>query len=78
LLNVTIIDAANRRRVLARLPSVYRGTHLRRPEVQVVRTERVRIESPDINAYADGELLGPLPVDVSVRPRALTLLVPAQ
>jgi diacylglycerol kinase (ATP) len=77
LLNVTIIDAANRRRVLARLPSVYRGTHLRRPEVQVVRTERVRIESPDINAYADGELLGPLPVEVSVRPRALTLLVPA-
>jgi diacylglycerol kinase (ATP) len=74
--DVTIAAAAPRRDVLRRLPSVYRGTHVRRPEVEVVRTAGLRVESPGINAYADGEYLGPLPVDVSIRPGALTLLVP--
>jgi diacylglycerol kinase (ATP) len=74
--DVTIAAAAPRRDVLRRLPSVYRGTHVQRAEVEVVRTTGLRIESPGINAYADGEYLGPLPVDVSIRPAALTLLVP--
>jgi diacylglycerol kinase (ATP) len=43
--------------------------------VEVVRTPALRIESPGINAYADGEYLGPLPVDVSIRPHALTIRV---
>jgi diacylglycerol kinase (ATP) len=76
LLDVTIGGALPRRRVLRMMPTVYRGTHVSRPEIEVVRTTSVRIESPGINAYADGEYLGPLPVDVSIVPQALTLLVP--
>jgi diacylglycerol kinase (ATP) len=76
LLDVTIGGAVPRRQVLRLMPHVYRGTHVRRPQVEVVRTASLRIESPSINAYADGEYLGPLPVDVSVRPSAATILVP--
>ncbi len=76
LLDVTIGGAASRRKVLAQLPDVYKGRHVDRAEVEVVRTAGLRVESPGITAYADGEYLGPLPVDVSLRPRALTLLVP--
>jgi diacylglycerol kinase (ATP) len=76
LLDVTIGGAAPRRKVLRQLPDVYKGKHIERAEVEVVRTTGLRIESPGITAYADGEYLGPLPVDVSLRPHALTLLVP--
>jgi diacylglycerol kinase (ATP) len=54
---------------------VYRGTHTRSPEVEVLRTTELRIESAGINAYADGEYLGPLPATVTVAPRAVSLLV---
>lgn len=74
--DVTIAEAQPRRRVLRQTPSVYKGRHVHRPEVQVVRTPSLRLESPGINAYADGEYLGPLPVDVSVVPHALNILVP--
>lgn len=76
LLDVTVAAAAPRRRVVAQLPSVYKGTHVNRPETQSFRVPSLRIEMPGINAYADGDLVGPLPVDVSVAAKALTIFVP--
>jgi diacylglycerol kinase (ATP) len=64
--------------VLRLLPKVYRGSHVRHPKIEVVRASSVRIESPGINAYADGEYLGPLPADIRLRPRAVLLRVPRQ
>ena len=49
------------------------GTHVGHPAVRMLRGRSVRIESPGITAYADGEPLGPLPVDVSIAPSALTV-----
>jgi diacylglycerol kinase (ATP) len=77
MVDVTIGGAVSRRKVLRLMPRVYRGTHVELPQVEVVRTTGLRIESPAINAYADGEYLGPLPVDVSVVPEAASILVPA-
>jgi diacylglycerol kinase (ATP) len=74
--DVTIAKAEPRRKVLRHTPSVYKGTHIERSEVQVVRTPSLRLESPGINAYADGEYLGPLPVDVTLVPQALQVIVP--
>ena len=74
--DVTIAKAESRRKVLRQTPSVYKGNHVHRPEVQVVRTASLRLESPGINAYADGEYLGPLPVAVSIVPQALKIIVP--
>jgi diacylglycerol kinase (ATP) len=77
LLDVTVVRAMPRRRVLRFFPSVYAGTHIRHHEVEMYRAARVRLDAPDIRAYADGELVGPLPVEVSVVPRALRVLTPA-
>jgi diacylglycerol kinase (ATP) len=77
LLDVTIGRAASRRKVLMQLPAVYRGTHVRRPEVQTFRTRSLVIDAEGINAYADGEYIAPLPVRVGLMPGALTVLVPA-
>ena len=76
LFDVTIGRAASRRSVLRMMPRVYRGTHVAKPQVQVVRTTGLRIESAGINAYADGDHLGPLPADVSLLPGAVSVFVP--
>lgn len=78
LFDVTIGGAGSRREVLRLMPKVYRGTHVRHQKIEVVRTGSLRIESAGINAYADGEYLGPLPVDVRVRPGAAHVRVPRQ
>jgi len=78
LLDVTIGGAGTRREVLRLMPKVYRGTHVRHPKIEVVRTTGLRIESVGINAYADGEYLGPLPADIRLKPRAVLLRVPRQ
>jgi diacylglycerol kinase (ATP) len=51
---------------------------VRHRKVDVVRTASLRIEAPGINAYADGEFLGPLPAEVRVRPAAAQVLLPPQ
>jgi diacylglycerol kinase (ATP) len=44
-------------------PTVYKGTHIEHPRVEIIRAKHVRIESSAI-AYADGERIGQLPVQV--------------
>jgi diacylglycerol kinase (ATP) len=78
LFDVTIGGAVSRRGVLRMMPHVYRGTHIANPKVEVVRTNSLRIESPSISAYADGEYLGPLPVEITLLPRAVHVLVRGQ
>jgi diacylglycerol kinase (ATP) len=55
-------------------PSVFKGEHLRDPRARVIRAKRIRIEADAVVAYADGERIAPLPIDIEVVPRALRLL----
>ncbi|MER8185082.1 diacylglycerol kinase [Kitasatospora sp. NPDC094015] len=77
LLDVTLVGAMPRRRLVRFFPTVFKGTHVRHTGVSTHRTAGLRIESAGINAYADGDLAGPLPAEVRVVPQSLTLLVPA-
>ncbi|MEU4119135.1 diacylglycerol kinase [Kitasatospora sp. NPDC028055] len=76
LLDVTLVDAMPRLRIARFFPTLFKGTHTTHPEVTTLRTASLRIESPGITAYADGEFITALPVDVTVRREALRLLVP--
>ncbi|MFD4659035.1 diacylglycerol kinase [Kitasatospora sp. NPDC058444] len=76
LLDVTLVDAMPRLRIARFFPTVFKGTHTSYPEVTTLRTESLRIESPGITAYADGEFINRLPVDVTVAKDALRILVP--
>lgn len=71
LLDVFIVHPLSRAALLRVLPRVYAGEHVDHPAVEFVRARRVRIEADDVVAYADGERIGPLPVDVEVAPGAL-------
>jgi diacylglycerol kinase (ATP) len=73
LLDVTIIEPVSRLTLLQMFPKLPKGTHIPHPAVVQLRCKEIRLESPGVTAYADGERLGPLPVDVRVVPAALTV-----
>lgn len=76
LLDVTLVRPAGRARLLRLLPRVYRGTHTTAPEVSTFRVKSVRLASPGVTAYADGDPIGALPLTIEVVPGALTLFAP--
>jgi diacylglycerol kinase (ATP) len=73
LLDVTIIQPVSRLTLLQMFPKLSKGTHVGHPMLRTLRGRTVRIESPGITAYADGEPLGALPVDITIAPGALTV-----
>lgn len=76
LLDVTMVASASRTKLIRLFPTVFKGTHVDLDEVQTKRAKVVTVESPGINAYADGEFVCPLPVEVSAVPGALKILRP--
>ena len=76
LLSVTFLDELPTSTFLRVFPTVFKGTHVARPEVHEHTAATVRLEAPGQIAYADGERIGPLPVEASVHPGAVRLLVP--
>ncbi|HIZ36654.1 MAG TPA: diacylglycerol kinase family lipid kinase [Candidatus Ruania gallistercoris] len=80
-MDVVIGHAMGRAQLLRLFPRLYRGTHVHSPRVEVLRAREVVLEPlpgrrrpPPV--YADGELLGRLPLRARLRPGALRLLTP--
>jgi len=72
-LDVFIVHPLSRMGLLRVFPKVFAGEHTDHPAVEFVRGRRVTIEADDIVAYADGERIGALPIDVEVVPGALSV-----
>jgi diacylglycerol kinase (ATP) len=73
LLDLFVVERMPRHRLLRVFPRVFRGEHLSLPEVHITRARNLTLEAEGIVAYADGERVGPLPVEVAVVPEALLL-----
>lgn len=76
LLDATMVSSASRTKLIRLFPTVFKGTHVDLDEVRTARAATITVDSPGINAYADGEYVCPLPVEVSAVPGALTILRP--
>jgi YegS/Rv2252/BmrU family lipid kinase len=75
--DVVTIGKVGKLRFLGNLPKVFKGTHVRNAEVQVVRAAQLSLSaSRPFAVYADGEHLTDLPADLRVIPHALRVLVP--
>lgn len=62
-LEVVVIGDVSRRTFLSVFPKVFKGGHVRHPEVTVYSCEKVTIASDDdVSMWADGDELGTLPV----------------
>jgi diacylglycerol kinase (ATP) len=76
LLDVLVVTPLSRLAFLRIFPRVFAGTHLSDSRVTVHRARRVRIESSGVVAYADGERVGELPLEMEVQPGVLHVLAP--
>ena len=75
LLDVCVVGAVDRFRLLRLFPTVYQGNHLKIPEVSCFQASRVRVETEHpLDMYADGEFVCRTPVEVGVHKAALKVV----
>jgi len=70
LLDVMVVDRINSLRLLVVFPRVYFGTHIRHPKVHFYSGREVHIDGM-AHAFADGERISDLPIDISISPKSL-------
>jgi diacylglycerol kinase family enzyme len=76
-LDVVIIGQIGKLRYLANLPTVFKGTHVEKEGVTVLRGAEVVIEADrPFAVYADGDHLADLPARVHLLPLALGVIAP--
>ena len=77
LLDVVLVEDLPKRRYLASLPKVFKGTHLEDPGLHLLRGRRVSFHADrPFTAYADGDPIADLPATVDVVPGTLRVLAP--
>jgi diacylglycerol kinase (ATP) len=79
-LDICLVKQIRRLQVLRLLPQAMSGTHVCRPEVQLVRTQRLTataLDGSDVEVWADGERVGTCPVTIECVPDAISVLLPA-
>jgi YegS/Rv2252/BmrU family lipid kinase len=76
-LEVVISENVPKRRYLAGLGKVFKGTHLDKDGIHVIKAREVTFEADrPFTAYADGDPIAVLPTTVRVVPGSLRVLVP--
>lgn len=68
--DILILKPVSKIEFLKVFPKVYRGTHINHPQIEIHRGKRVEIAASAV-AYADGERIGNLPINVELIPNAL-------
>lgn len=77
LLDVVIGRKMSRFSLLGLLPKVFRGAHIGHHLVEELRGRHIVIDTPGVIAYADGEALGALPLEIEVMPGSIKVYAPA-
>jgi diacylglycerol kinase (ATP) len=76
LLDICVVSDLNKFRLFCLFPTVYFGRHLSIPEVEYFQSKSLRLETESpMDVYADGEYVCQTPIDVTVAPRALPVIV---
>jgi diacylglycerol kinase (ATP) len=74
LLDVVIAAPLGRAALVRLKPMLRRGTHIHDSRVTTFRAKKVKLHAEGIIGYADGERIGPLPLEISCVPGAIRLL----
>lgn len=76
-LDVCVIGGIHPFKLFCMFPTVYFGRHLKIHAVDYFQAERLRVETETpLDVYADGEFVCQTPVEVTVQPQALRVLMP--
>jgi len=75
-LDICVISDMSRFKLASLFPTVYFGRHLSMDEVDYFRSARIRLETErPLDVYADGEFVCRTPVEVSIAPQVLRVIV---
>lgn len=76
LFDVLVVGNLSKFDLIKSLPMIYKGTHLRHPKVSIYKSKFVRLSSSkDILVQADGDIIGTTPVELSIRPSGLNVII---
>jgi YegS/Rv2252/BmrU family lipid kinase len=77
MLDVVIVEDISKVRFLRLLPTVFKGEHVRQPNIRIERAREVTIAADrPFTMYADGDPIAELPVTVRALPSAVRAIVP--
>jgi YegS/Rv2252/BmrU family lipid kinase len=77
-LDVVFCEATSKARFLRLLPAIFKGEHVKDPDVHVLRGAEVRISADrPFTVYADGDPIAKLPCTVRAVPDAVKVLLPS-
>ena len=77
MLDVVLAEALPKRRYLANVPKVFKGTHVDEPGLTFLSGRRVSFHADrPFTAYADGDPIADLPATIEVVPGTLRVLAP--
>jgi diacylglycerol kinase (ATP) len=77
LLDICVVSKMSKLKLLCWVPTIFFGGHLRLKQVEYFQAQSVRIEAArELDLYADGDFACRTPVEISLRPRALPMIVP--
>jgi YegS/Rv2252/BmrU family lipid kinase len=77
-LDVVFCEATSKARFLRLLPAIFKGEHVKDPNVHVLRGAEVRISADrPFTVYADGDPIAKLPCTVRAVPDAVKVLLPS-
>jgi diacylglycerol kinase (ATP) len=76
LLDICVVGGVDTFKLFCMFPTVYSGNHLKIREVDYSQAMRVRVETEHpVDVYADGEYVCQTPVEVSIQPAALKVVI---
>jgi diacylglycerol kinase (ATP) len=77
LLNAVIVGNISRFKILSLVPALYKGSHVKHPEIREKTTGFIKIESDKhLLVEADGDIIGECPASFWMKPSALSVVVP--
>ena len=77
LLDICLVGKMNKLKLLCWVPAIFFGGHLRLKQVEYFQARQVGIRTArELELYADGEYVCRTPVEISLIPRALRVIVP--
>lgn len=76
MLDMLWVHSISRPELLKVFPRIFKGTHVTHPAVSEQAVRVVHIDAPGQVAYADGERVGPLPVEVRAVSDGVRVVVP--
>ncbi len=79
LLDVVVVNEIGKLDLMVNFPKIYRGRHLEHASFEVHRSRSVRIDAASpLPKMFDGDLEGVSPVEATILPRALEVVVPTR